>query len=156
MDEIKAETLRSKLKPKLPIKPQTNFLDYQRLREVHPNVPVYPQGTHCKTVSGSEDRNRVFRWWFNNETGDGDRMGLKREDPSFDKHQNPLMVADTFLPMYTVEEMRLDDEKAKAKLTGGIVGSSQIRMKTMARIGSVLVIGGGLLVISYAFMKWKK
>lgn len=148
------DAVKAKLMPKIPLK-RGEELDIERLSQAHPTVRVVLATTAGDTPWEMTQRHRVFRWWLDRETGfrEGKGFGPQREDVTFDKKQHPLLVPDTFQKLATVEDLVLEEQKTKAEMVESIPQKRVIKTKALARLGNIIFLAGGMLLLGYLFTK---
>ena len=160
MDQVTEDIKLSKLRPKAGLH-LDEALDVKRLKEVYPQYNVKPQSDKANTVWESDVRQRQFRWWLGNETREREGHSSVLEDRSKLKGtskvgEHPLMITDTFLPMATVEERIYQDDRAKAEYTNTLPPPTGVSGDALRRLGGIILIGGGIILLGYMIANWKK
>lgn len=156
-EEIAREKLRPTFKIRTP-KEDVDCIDLQRLSKAHPIIDNVPQGDKPDPVWEADERNRKFKWWLSRETRalDGQKLTQSRTELRHmgEVNANPLTIADTFLPMATVDDMKLREDRAKSAMTGG-EGKPvpPIKKKSVKRLGYIVSLALGVVIIGWVISK---
>jgi hypothetical protein len=155
MDLDDKEKARDRLKPRAPVKNLGADLDLKRLSLANPAVFDVVMS---KTGDNPEARQKEFHFWFDQETralAGKDVLEARKEARSLVlNRKNPLLAADSFLQMSTVEEMRIEDDKAKSRLVNEAPPPPPpVSKKAVSHLTYILFVTGGLLLFAYMYGK---
>lgn len=157
MEKSPEDALREKLRPKKPLRVQEER-DVSQLAKMYPYYRDVQMSTMAKTQWESDERSKLFQWKLSTSTGDweGNRAMLadRREcRPLCLKNQHPLLVADSFTSLTTVEEKKHLDDLAKAQQVSRDTLAAPLMEKPVKKLGLAVILMIVILGISWVYSK---
>jgi hypothetical protein len=153
------EKVRASLCPKTPVTHCGEDLDLKRLSRAYPIIRPQKETSFSNDSWEAEERHKQFNWWFNRETrqmSEKDGLEDRRATKALVVNKlNPLLLADDYLPMATVEDRKLDEDRAKAKMLSTVPEVRPIKKSVIKHLGYLLMMGGIVLSIGYFYSKMR-
>jgi hypothetical protein len=119
--------------------------------------PVIRESSTMQSTLSDDDRVRLFMWGLNEEHRRPSRRSERLPGG------NPLTISDSARDYFqytdTVGDARVQDEKARASLTGKeeqVSPVAPVEKSALVRIGIVLVSGVAVIGAAYFFYRWWK
>jgi hypothetical protein len=147
-----------KLEPTFTLIPEDGLReDLSTLRKHTPYAPSVPMDGNTAATWQSDERSHAFKWWLAGARLDKTESTIEHRHNDraivFTREPNPLLHADSAIPLQTVEQKQHLDQIAKLQLMSKDKPVRCVPKRDLKLLGRVAVVLASLVLVSWLITK---